>query len=415
MSVVTIEQLVAGGDGLARDDAGVVFVPLVAPGDRVRIEIEPGKGTRRGRLLEVLDPGPSRVTPPCPLVGTCGGCDLQHVEPGAQGAAKFAIVRESLVRLGGFRDPPMRPLVASPKAFRYRRRMKAHLAKGGWGFSQRASNRVVPVPACLLVEERVEEFATDVAAGLREVGLAGSPAFSVDLSDAGLGAVHLELASEPTMGELARASKLVRGIKGLRGVVLTGPEGKPKVAGDPVLVEAGHRRLRVRPDLFAQANRLGARLLAEAVAETVAPGARVLELFAGSGTLSLGIAERAASLVATEGDGPALDLLKLAASELGRPVRTIAGPAKRVAEGLAAEATAFDHVVLDPPRIGAKDVMPAIVKIASPRITYVSCDPATFARDAQTLVRAGWSLEAVTPFDLFPHTHHVELVATFSR
>lgn len=414
--LLQIESLVHGGDGLARDEGRVVFVPLTVPGDRVRVRLDaPRGGASRGTLLELLEPGAARVVPPCALAGNCGGCDWQQVSESAQREAKFNTVRDALARLGGLSGAPIQPLVPSPLAFRYRRRLRAHLTRDGWGFSARAAHRVIDVPACLLVEEPVERLTHALVAGLREVGLGGVSSFGVDTAEDGRGAVHLELAKAPGLAERKRAERLLERVAGLSGLVVSGGDLKPWALGQPVLVDAGHRRLRVRPDLFAQANRLGARALAEATAATVITGTRVLELFAGAGTLSLAIVEHAGSLVATEGDGPALDLLRASLTENGRTARLVAGPAARVVEGMATERERFDHVVLDPPRTGAKEVLAPLVRLEPARITYVSCDPATFARDAGMLVRAGYRLESVTPWDLFPQTHHVEVLAVFAR
>jgi 23S rRNA (uracil1939-C5)-methyltransferase len=410
--VVRIERLVHGGDGLARDEGRVLFVPLVAEGDLVRVEPD-AKGSR-ARLLEVLEPGPARVAPECPKVGECGGCDRQQVSIEGQRAAKQATVAEALARIGGLGAESMRPLVPSPRTWRYRRRMRAQLVKDGWGFTQEGSHRAVRVPGCLLVEEEVQALADALAPALKKAGLPPLASFGVDVQG-GRGAVHLALQEKPSLTIQARASRLVAQVPGLAGLVLSGPEGAPVTVGDPVLVDVEHHRMRVRPDLFAQANRLGARAMAEQVAATVAPGTRVLELYAGSGTLTLPISRRAGALVASEGEGPGLTLLRAALSEQGLEARLVGGPAKRVVDGLVAEGAAFDHVVLDPPRAGAREALDGIVRLAPARITYVSCDPATFARDAAVLVGRGWALESTTPYDLFPHTHHVELVATFAR
>jgi 23S rRNA (uracil1939-C5)-methyltransferase len=420
---LTIESLVHGGDGLARDEGRVVFVPLTVPGDRVRVSYDPARsGAIHAQLLQVLEGSPSRVIPPCPVVGICGGCQWQQAEIETQRQAKEQNVRETLTRLGGFRDPPVRPLVPSPKTWRYRRRLRAQLTGEGWGFSQRASHQLVPIASCLLVEEEAESIAHALTKALRETkGFGNVRSFSVDtVSTAGAakykGAAHLELAQPPTEAQKKRAAKLIEAVPHLSGLVLTGPEGaSPALVGEPLLIDTEHHRLRIRPDLFAQANRLGARQLAADTAATITPGASVLELFAGSGTLSLAILERAGSLVATEGDGPALDLLRTSLRDLKRDAKLIAGPAGRVMTGLAQEGQRFDQVVLDPPRTGAKEVLSAIVRLAPERITYVSCDAPTFARDAGILAQAGWQLESVTPYDMFPHTHHVELLAVLRR
>jgi len=332
-----------------------------------------------------------------------------------QRAQKVAIVRESLARLGGLRDVPFDALVPSPKSERYRRRLRGQLAKQGFGFSARASTKVVPVPACLLVEEAVERLATDLADACKRLKLQAFSAFAVDASEDGRGVAHVEFREKVTPMVKSAAARLLGLVRGLGGLVLTGPGGAAQTVGDPVLVDRGHHGLRVRPDLFAQANRLGARQLAADVAAGIDPGASVLELFCGAGTLTLPLSARAGTLVATEGAGPSLELLKLSLADLGRTARVESGRAEAVVSRLVDSGTRFDHVVLDPPRAGAKECVPSIVASGASHVTYVSCDPASFARDAAMLVRSGFTLDRVTPYDLFPHTHHVELVGRFSR
>jgi len=415
--VVRIESIVHGGEGLARVDRRVVLVPLVVPGDTVRVALEREQGgVQRGRLLALLEPGPERVTPPCPEAGHCGGCDLQQLAPSGQQAAKAQVVAEALRRVGRFDAlaDVLQPLVPSPQSERYRRRLRVRLVGDGIGFSVRGSHKAVRVAQCLLAEPEVESLALRLAPLLRKAGLPPILSLGVDVTG-GRGAVHVELGETPTPSVQARAGRLLGQVAGLAGLVLSGPDGKPVTVGDPVLIDTEHHRLRIRPDLFAQANRLGAQRLAADVAATVTPGARVLELYAGSGTLTLALASRAGALVASEGEGPALTLLRAALAENSHTARLIGGPAGRVATGLAAEGLRFDQLVLDPPRAGAREALDAIVRLAPARITYVSCDPATFARDARRLVDAGWQLRHVTPYDLFPHTHHVELMAVLER
>jgi len=415
-STLRVESLAFGGDGLARVGGRAVFVPGTAPGDLARVEIGPPRaGALRGRLLEVLEPGAARVEPPCVHVRECGGCPWQHVSRPAQLAAKEQAVRDALRRIGGIVDPPVRPIRDSPLALRYRRRMHARLVGDGWGFAERGSPRAVRVQSCLLVEEAIERAANALAPALRAAAMPGGVrSFALDGDGRGGLAAHMELGSPATAAVRARAARLLSAVPGLRGVVLGGA-GPAATVGDPVLVDADHEGLRVRPDLFAQANRLGARVLARETATTVEPGASVLELFAGTGTLTLPLAARAGRLVASEGEGPSLELLRMALGEAGRPARLVAGAAARVAADLAAAGERFDHVVMDPPRAGARDLAALPARLGARRITYVSCDPATFARDAGLLAREGWTLSSASAFDLFPQTFHVELLGVFER
>lgn len=411
---LTIESLVQGGDGLARDDGRVVFVPLVAPGDRVRARLTQDKGIWRGEVVELLAPGSSRVQPECPLVGTCGGCQWQQIAYPAQLAAKEAAVREALERVGRLDASVVRAIVPSPKPVRYRRRLRAQLVGKGWGFSRKGSHIADRANACLLIEEAVEALADEVAPLLKAASLGAVKAFAIDVLESGRGALHVELADKPTHTHAGRIERILNGVGALNGALITG-RGKPIQVGDPTLVDDNHFGLRVRPDLFAQANRLGARALASHVAAQVPAGGKVLELFAGAGTLTLAFESKAGELVVSEGEGPSLDLLRLSLGEKERAARFLPGAAATVAARLADAGERFDHLVLDPPRAGAKDAVDAIARLQAPSISWVSCDAATFARDAARMVAHGYVLEEVVPFDLFPQTHHVELIALFRR
>lgn len=449
-----IERLAHGGEGLAHHQGELILTPFTAPGDEVLVRRLPSRaGVGRAQLLAVEKPGPERVESPCPVAGVCGGCQLQHLSGQGQSSAKVGILRDLLERIGGFSSPPLLPLVDSPRPFRYRRRLRFFLGPGGWGFHRARSWELVNVDACLLAEEVVEEAAREVSRAVREIGGFGAVgALEVDALESGDFALHLSLADPSSAKVWARTERLLSALPKLQGVVLTqaqegraggnrsraanrprtemgkrssgwkgnrqrGPSftSEPVLIGNPVLIDPGHHRLRVRPDLFAQANRLGARLLASAGDESIPNGARVLELYAGAGTLTLGYAKKVQGLWLSEIEGPSLDLAGAALAEQGLEARLLAGTAENIARSLAQEGARFDHVLLDPPRAGAKDVVPSLLKLSPERITYVSCEPSTFARDARALLEGGYEMLSVQPFDLFPQTWHLELVGIFER
>ena len=188
--------------------------------------------------------------------------------------------------------------------------------------------------------------------------------------------------------------------------------------GDPAIADApgpsgfSRARFRTRADLFAQANRAATPLLIRAALEALgeAAGGRVLELFCGSGTFTLPLLARGAEVVGVEAAAASLALLRKSAGEAGLDarLRLIAGDAGRAAEG------AFDAVLLDPPRTGAAQAIPALAALRPARIVYLSCDAPTFARDARALCKSGYRIDGVVPFDLFPQTAHLELVASFA-
>jgi 23S rRNA (uracil1939-C5)-methyltransferase len=438
-----VESLVHGGEGLARHEGKVVFVRGAAPGDLVEAalaENQTGAGRfLRAHMLRVLERGPARVDPPCPIVDRCGGCPLQQVSYAAQLHAKRTLVADALLHIGGIEPAPLQlaPVVPSPTQFRYRRRARLHRGpRGSWGFSSGAAGRgaVVPVEECLLFSPALESLSGAVRAQIERLG--GLPDvldLGLDTTEAGEGAIDLRTGGAPTPSLRKRANELLASVSDLRGITL-GPKSATELFGDPVLVDAGATlaesgkvfRLRARPDLFAQANRAAVPLLQAAALEALGEDAegRVLELFCGTGTLTLPLLARARSVIGVEGSLPALSLLRKSAEEAGLSqgggreprLRLITGDCAEVARGLVAEeAGKLSAVLLDPPRTGAAQAVRAAAALGAPRIVYVSCDAPTLGRDAKELARQGYRLARAVPLDLFPQTAHLEVVATFLR
>ena len=390
-----LESLVHGGEALARHEGRVVFVRGAAPGDVVEASLTGEGRFEHVRALRVLQPGPRRVEAPCGIVDLCGGCPLQRVAYEAQLEAKVSLTADALERIGGFPrgSYELAAIVPSPRQLRYRRRARMHRAPGGaLGFAQAGSARVTPVAECLLFEPLLQELADLVreVPGIEDAGL---------LAGSGKGAVDLRGVTRKRAEKLLE-HKLVRG-----ATIGSETLGDPVIA-DPPLPNGA--RLRLRPDTFAQANREAVPLLQAEAARALGDAARVLELFCGSGTLTLPLlGER--SVTAVESAGPALALLRKSADEAGLAVKLIAGDAAEVARSVDG---AFDAVLLDPPRTGAAAVMPSL---RARRVVYVSCDAPTLARDGKLLAAAGYRLLRAVPMDLFPQTAHFEVVATFER
>jgi 23S rRNA (uracil1939-C5)-methyltransferase len=384
---LTVESVVHGGEALARHEGRVVFLRGAAPGDVVEAELTGVGRFEHARALRVVERGGVRVDAPCPIVEACGGCPLQHVSYEAQLAAKQELTADALERIGGFPrgSYELRPMVASTLTFRYRRRAVMHRG----GFMQARSSVVTPVDECLLFEPLLQEMASLVRDAPEARLLAGSRA----------GAVDLRGVSRKRAGKLLE-TRLIRGVIA-DGVAL----------GDPVVVDPplpNGARLRLRPDTFAQANRAMVPALQSAVVEALTGLPRVLELFCGSGTLTLPLLGRH-QVTGVESAGPALALIRRSADEAGLAVKLIAGDAVEVARGFP---DSVDAVLLDPPRTGAAD---AVRWLSAPRVVYVSCDAPTLARDGKLLAAAGYTLTSVLPIDLFPQTAHFEVVAVFER
>jgi 23S rRNA (uracil1939-C5)-methyltransferase len=420
-----IDALAPGGEGVGRAGGRTVFVPFTTPGDRVLAEVPATGDVVHGELIELRRPGATRRVPPCRHFGPegdrCGGCEWQHADPATQLAAKAASVREALRKIGRI-DPDAcgwRPPSPSPQALRYRSRARFHLDRkeGRLVFYQRRSHQPVPVTDCHLLTEGLEGLRRALGPALVEAQLSPGQV-SLEWSEhEGRGAAHLQLAAPPGKPQRQRAELLLRAAPSLGGVVLSAPGAPASLIGDPVL-----RHLRVpgrpeaglassRPDLFQQANRPANALLVELALDLLQPdGQRVLELFCGSGNFTGPLAARAAAVAAVEVQGPALELAR--ADLAGSGTRFYAGDALPLALALARErGGGYSRALLDPPREGARGIGPALRGLGVARAVYVSCDPATMARDLRGCLEAGLRIEAIQALDLFPQTHHVETVA----
>ena len=409
LTLVDIDSLAPGGDGAGRQrrgdapggdassDGRVVFVPLAAPGDRVRVQLVREKErVAWGELVSIERAGPDRVPPPCHLFGECGGCQWQHVSIEAQRRAKKIIVERALGLAA------IEPVVGAGPPFGYRDRAKLAVGPGAAprpvGFRARRSHEIVDVPSCPLFSPALDAALPAVRAFAAQLP-AGA---EIDLQ-AGAEGVHANVAQLDGNGAaLARreADRLLAA-----GIVGLSIGGKPFVGRPEVdVAERGGSPLAIPAGGFAQVGRAGNRVLVDRVLEAVgaAPGA-VLELYAGSGNFTRELTAQAAPdrVHACEGDPAAV----------ARGARAAPGAAwsARIPDITA------DVVVLDPPREGADAAHLAAATRARRRIVYVSCDPQTLSRDARRIAAAGFRLTRALAIDLMPQTFHVEVVATFDR
>ncbi|HEY3352841.1 MAG TPA: TRAM domain-containing protein [Polyangia bacterium] len=418
---VRIESLAYGGEGVATLPSGKkVFVAGTAPGDLVAIALTQERPQfARARVLAVHEPGGDRVAPRCRHAGQCGGCQLQHVGAEAQRRAKEAAFYDGLRRLGGVRReeiPDARAIVAAAADLAYRSRCRLRVQGRRIGFCGWRSNDVVDLAECPVLVPPLEELALATAAALRARPVAGLRDLHLCVGDDGAGAAALFLEGAAGAAPLAAADALLAGVPGLRGVVVVAAGGAPRLVGDPVVATAAPHapgvRLLLRPDLFAQANPAVSALLVGLAVELLAPRPHdaALDLYAGAGNFTFALAARAGSTLAVEEAGPALALLERAAAAAGAMVRveTRAGDAVRVCGRLAAEGRPADVAIMDPPRQGAKELPAALAALGPRRIVYVSCDPATLARDVKALRGRGYAVAAAVPVDMFPQTYHIE-------
>lgn len=399
---VEIDSLAPGGDAVGRQrdpegaataaDGRATFVPLAAPGERVRARVVRAKDrVAWAELVAVERPGPARIDPPCPLFGTCGGCQWQHVTMEAQHAAKKAIVERAL---GG---ADAGTVVAASPPYGYRDRAKLTVGKGGTlGFHGRRSHDVVDVPACPLLGPELARALPAVRALAR-----GLPPDTEVNVQAGADGVHLDVSRTDATG----AGHAKREIDRLNaaGIVGLSLAGKPTLGAAAVNVsEEGGAPLPVPASGFAQVGRAANAALVKEVLRAVgeSPGV-VLELYAGSGNFTRYLMTIATAVHASDADPAAVE----------RGKRAVPG----AAWALRPQPVAADTVLLDPPRDGAdKPNLDAALR-ARRRVVYVSCDPQTLSRDARRLQSAGFRLSSVVALDLMPQTFHVEAVAIFDR
>lgn len=375
-----ITALAAEGDGLGRGpDGRVVFVPLTAPGDRVLVRItERRERFARGRLERLLAPGSDRVAPRCPVFGECGGCRWQHVDYTRQLQAKRQAVREAVRRIGATAAPEVE-ITPSPAVYGYRARTRVLREGGRVGYRQRRSHELCEVSSCPVLSAPVE-------AALRELsGRVDGPDGEWELSSAGPGARALPVDAAPETPALE--------------------------------LPVGKDRLRVSPGVFFQANTGLLEPLVEAVLEAAGHGRVALEVFAGAGAFTLGLARRFEHLVALEGNPRAAEDCRHNLRNAG--LEGVEVVARSFEEGRRVPPLADlrpEVVVLDPPRRGLPEGSVGWLLAQRPRcIVYLSCHPATLARDVGQLVAGGYALDGLRAFDLFPQTAHVEALARLSR
>jgi len=417
--VVTIESLGAQGDGIAQHDGCAIFVPFTLPGDRVRLRLGERRGEGRAAVvLERLGAGEGRIDPACRHFRTCGGCQLQHLEPTRYAAWKSDLLRTALERRGLDSDR-VRPLVAIAPGRRRRGRLAA-LRKGGRlrvGFHERASHRVLDLAECPLLtpllQAALPAFRAIADAVLEEGGSA-----SLEVTETA-GGVDL-LIEQRGRSPGARARTAIAGIAAghaLMRVSWTVPGGEPEPLaffGTPQ-VAFGGVAVDLPPGAFLQPSREGEAALLAAVEEAAEGRKRIADLFAGCGSFSLPLAKRA-SVHAVEGDRAAIAALAAAAKRaaLGHRLTTERRDLDR-SPLQPRELAKFDAVIFDPPRAGAAAQSRALAASEVARVIAVSCNPASFARDARLLVDGGMTLDWALPVDQFPWSPHLELVACFSR
>jgi 23S rRNA (uracil1939-C5)-methyltransferase len=419
MVVARIDSLAHGPHGIARIDGKVHFVRNAAPGDEVELAVEEDHGAYAyARVTRVRTPGATRRAAPCPYLPRCGGCPWQHVAYAAQAAAKETSVRDLVARVGGVDPSVVGSILPAAAEYGYRRRLSLRVgARRRLGFMAAASHDVVPVERCLLADERLadaiplaERWVAALATRVQRLEIVAASVTDGDdrvvlvaQADGAMVASDAETSAGWAKREPRIAGLVLRG-RGFRRLWGDDRVRVPLIGGDEMWLRAGD---------FSQVSEQGNATLIAVVLELagVTSDARVADLYAGAGNLSIPLARRAARVTAVERAPSSVEAARENARRLGLAnLEVVAGATGRVLDGFVGEGRRFDVVVLDPPRAGAADALAALLELAPARVVYVSCNPATLARDLRTLARA-YRVERVQPLDLFPQTYHVEAVA----
>jgi 23S rRNA (uracil1939-C5)-methyltransferase len=422
---VTIERILPGGLGLAHAEGRTIMVALAAPGDRVRVRIDRVKGNVSFAVIEeIITPSPHRVEPPCPYFGRCGGCDFQQLTYQAQLDAKVEIIKDCLRRLGGIENVPDFQITPAPNAWHYRSRAQWQYdaIRQRLGYFESGSRHVCDVSECAVLAPELQQTLESLRTRMTE-GLVPDDArdFRAVVGNEGVSIAPSVPGSSPTVREGSDLGFEQRGVSDITRTI----HGET---------------YRFNAELFFQANDgLLPQLIDAAIGD--ANGETAIDLYCGVGLFTLPLARRFKHVLGVEGDTLAASFARanLANAGLGnaevanRNVRDLLEhnaatwlekylsetfqkpdsvvPGRAARPGWGGEGGQLNFLLLDPPRTGAESkVINGISKLKPQKLCYVSCDPATLARDLKKLIASGYALDSIAAFDMFPQTHHVETI-----
>jgi 23S rRNA (uracil1939-C5)-methyltransferase len=411
---VPIDSVAFKGYGVARIHGKVVFVPYTVTGDRAWVEVtEEKKKYSMGQLIQIVEPSPWRVNPPCPYFGRCGGCQWQHIDYSAQGELKKEILGDLLKRLGRLKEIPSIGLVPSPKPYDYRIRIQLKARGKAMGYYREGSHQIVDIDRCpishplvnRIIRKLREDFA--VLQLMKEIEINVSP-------EEGRGIILFHPHFHDQRIEYF-TKKLLQNDPILRGIAIAG-RGELNLFGDPIdftipSYRGRNLKLRISPGSFSQVNLEQNQALIQIVLQFsgVDQEDRVFDLYAGAGNLTLPLAMGAKEVLGIEENRMAIKDAQSNAERNGiKNCHFIQGRVEDVFPDWKRETP---HViVLDPPRTGCKTILDRVVGLKPKKIIYVSCEPTTFSRDLHLFSERGYSLQRLSLIDMFPQTFHMEVV-----
>jgi 23S rRNA (uracil1939-C5)-methyltransferase len=463
---VDIESLAFGGDGIGRVEGMAVFVPDVLPGQRIRARIQKKKPSfAKARLLSVITPSPDEITPQCQHFVDCGGCSLQNYRYEKQLITKASQVRESLQHIGGFENPPLSPILPSPEQFYYRNKMEYTFGDRRWitqaevdsgmqaierDFAlglhvRRRFDKILAIEKCHLQSEisnhirnfiaqetknsPLRPYTTRDHSGfwrflvIREGKNTGQIMVNIVTADGNeSGKSEVDLLAEKLGDAFPEITTMVHTLNRQKAQVAIGQETRILSGPGIIFEKIGKWQFRISPESFFQTNTHGAELLfAKAVELAELQGDEVLyDFYCGAGTIGIYLSEKVKKVIGIEIVPEAIaDPRKNAQLNGVENCHFLCGDLKdRLEDFNAAKAQHEppDAILFDPPRAGLHPkVASRSLSFGAKKIVYISCNPATFARDARLFCDGGYELTRVQPVDMFPHTAHIELVSAFRK
>ncbi len=377
--IIKIDSVAFGGEGVGRVDNFVVFVPFSATGDELEIEItQLKKKFVRGRILKMIKESPLRVNPLCRYYGKCGGCCYQHLDYEYQLAIKKKQVEEAFRRIGKIDNPPVLETIASPREYNYRGKAQYHAKVASdrleIGFLDVSGSKIVDIKNCQIMEESINE----------------------------------EMRS-------LRGNKHLRHAKDAQLTIWSDYLGDRSSKKESVARTVKGKNFLVPRDGFFQANLYLTDKLVDDVCRLITNNGinTIVDAYCGSGLFSIFLSSYAKNVIGIEINEKSVEYAQINAENMGvENVRFIHGDIAEILQGrFLQQGDKIDLMVLDPPRTGCeKAVLKAIVDLRPDKIIYISCNPATQARDVKYLNEYGYDLKSLLPVDMFPQTSHVEIV-----
>jgi 23S rRNA (uracil1939-C5)-methyltransferase len=418
-----IESMAFKGYGVARVDGEVLFIPYSVIGDTAWVKvIEKKTNYSIGKLNQLIEPSPWRVTPPCPYFGECGGCQWQHIDYLAHAQSKKEILTEILKRLGGLKELPSINVTPSPQPYGYRARVQLKVKRKKMGYYQEKSHRVVDIDHCPIAHPLVNQILLSLRKAISSFSRMEEIEINVSPEEGkGILILHplsLHSGMKHFVKEFLQTHSYLKGVAVMEKKAFT-LFGDPYLNFSISLNQRGEKnilRFRTSPASFFQVNLEQNEALIRTVLEfsDVNEGKRVLDLYAGVGNFTLPLAIASQEIWGIDESPAAVEDARFNAER--NRIKNCSFMYGRVEDILGHwNGERPDLMILDPPRAGCKTILDQVFRLKPKKIVYVSCEPTTFSRDLRLFSKAGYRLQRLSLVDMFPQTYHMEVAGLLTK